>query len=90
MQEYSCSSFDGYSAFERHLEEIHVTLAHLEKKWTKLRTYTNISQEFLFSGWRRRHRLHVTPSQLIPRRRHKISRRRQIARPSPLSRIFYS
>ncbi|GKA42463.1 hypothetical protein Tco_0735123 [Tanacetum coccineum] len=36
-----------YSAFGRHLEEIHVTWAHLEKKQTRLRTYTNISQEFL-------------------------------------------
>ncbi|GJX07297.1 hypothetical protein Tco_0195229 [Tanacetum coccineum] len=31
----------------RHLEEIHVTWAHLEKKQTRLRTYTNIAQEFL-------------------------------------------
>ncbi|GKD42191.1 hypothetical protein Tco_1266836 [Tanacetum coccineum] len=51
-----------YSAFGRHLEEIHVTWAHLENKRTRLRTYTNISQEFLLRGWRRRHRLHVTPS----------------------------
>ncbi|GKC24352.1 hypothetical protein Tco_1026502 [Tanacetum coccineum] len=36
----------GYLAFGRHLEEIHVTWAHLEKKRTRLRTYTNISQEF--------------------------------------------
>ncbi|GKD71231.1 hypothetical protein Tco_1325321 [Tanacetum coccineum] len=50
-------------AFGRHLEEIHVTWAHLEKKQTRLRTYTNISQEFLLRSWRRRHRLHVTPSQ---------------------------
>ncbi|GKC67893.1 hypothetical protein Tco_1100491, partial [Tanacetum coccineum] len=35
-----------YSAFGRHLEEIHVTWAHLEKKQTRLRTYTNIPQEF--------------------------------------------
>ncbi|GJR28136.1 hypothetical protein Tco_1104368 [Tanacetum coccineum] len=67
-----------YSAFGRHLEEIHVTWAHLEKKWTRLRTYTNISQEFLLSSWRRRHRLHVTPSQLILRRCHKISRREDL------------
>ncbi|GJT05665.1 hypothetical protein Tco_0840127 [Tanacetum coccineum] len=33
-----------YSAFGRHLEEIHMTWAHLEKKWTRLRTYTNISR----------------------------------------------
>ncbi|GJY28800.1 zinc finger, CCHC-type containing protein [Tanacetum coccineum] len=29
-----------------HLEEIHVTWAYLEKKRTRLRTYTNIAQEF--------------------------------------------
>nr|GEW62957.1 protein kinase-like domain, concanavalin A-like lectin/glucanase domain protein [Tanacetum cinerariifolium] len=33
-----------YSAFRRHLEEIHVAWAHLDKKRTRLRTYTNISQ----------------------------------------------
>ncbi|GJW79491.1 MAK10-like protein [Tanacetum coccineum] len=64
-----------YLAFGRHLEEIHVTWAHLEKKRTRLQTYTNISQEFLLRSWRRRHRLHVTPSQPISRRRHKFSRR---------------
>ncbi|GJY30169.1 hypothetical protein Tco_0413664 [Tanacetum coccineum] len=31
-----------YFTFGRHLEEIHVTWAHLEKKQTRLRTYTNI------------------------------------------------
>ncbi|GJZ88506.1 putative reverse transcriptase domain-containing protein [Tanacetum coccineum] len=30
-----------------HLEEIHVTWAHLEKKQKRLRTYSNIAQEFL-------------------------------------------
>ncbi|GJZ55927.1 hypothetical protein Tco_0611120 [Tanacetum coccineum] len=45
-----------YLAFRRHLEEIHVTWAHLEKKRTRLRTYTNISQEFLLKGWRRHHK----------------------------------
>ncbi|GKC97868.1 hypothetical protein Tco_1168143 [Tanacetum coccineum] len=45
------------------LEEIHVTWAYLEKKWTRLRTYTNIAQEFLYSGWRRRHKYNVMPSQ---------------------------
>ncbi|GJR77298.1 hypothetical protein Tco_0089663 [Tanacetum coccineum] len=39
-----------YSTFGRHLEEIHVTLTHLEKKRTRLRTYTKISQEFLLRG----------------------------------------
>ncbi|GJT65408.1 hypothetical protein Tco_1016888 [Tanacetum coccineum] len=49
-----------YFAFGRHLEEIHVTWAHLEKKQTRLRTYANIAQEFLYSGWRRRHKYNVT------------------------------
>ncbi|GJT99810.1 hypothetical protein Tco_1110149 [Tanacetum coccineum] len=42
-----------YLAFGRHLEEIHVTWAHLEKKRTRLWTYTNISQDYVLSGWRR-------------------------------------
>ncbi|GJY23268.1 hypothetical protein Tco_0396926 [Tanacetum coccineum] len=45
-----------YFLFGRHLEELQVTWAHLEKKQTRLRTYTNIDQEFLYSGWRRRHK----------------------------------
>ncbi|GJS61243.1 putative ribonuclease H-like domain-containing protein [Tanacetum coccineum] len=49
-----------YFAFGRHLEDLHVTWAHLEKKRTRLRTYTNISQEFLLRGWRWRHRYNVT------------------------------
>ncbi|GJW87266.1 putative reverse transcriptase domain-containing protein [Tanacetum coccineum] len=52
-----------YLAFGRHLEEIHVTWAHLKKKRTRLRTYTNISQDCAHSGWRRRHQLYTTPSQ---------------------------
>ncbi|GKE62594.1 hypothetical protein Tco_1512961 [Tanacetum coccineum] len=52
-----------YFSFGRHLEELHVTWAHLEKKQRRLRTYTNIAQEFLYSGWRRRHKYNVTPSQ---------------------------
>ncbi|GJY20689.1 hypothetical protein Tco_0393255 [Tanacetum coccineum] len=52
-----------YFAFGRYLEEIHVTWAHLEKKRTRLRTYTNIAQEFLYSGWRRHHKYNVTQSQ---------------------------
>ncbi|GKD13083.1 hypothetical protein Tco_1197490 [Tanacetum coccineum] len=51
-----------YLAFGRHLEEIHVNWAHLEKKRTRLRTYNNISQDYVLSGWRRRHKIHVTPS----------------------------
>ncbi|GJX79591.1 hypothetical protein Tco_0327740 [Tanacetum coccineum] len=34
-----------YFAFGRHWEELHVTWAHLEKKQTRLRTYTNITQD---------------------------------------------
>ncbi|GKB55718.1 hypothetical protein Tco_0911904 [Tanacetum coccineum] len=77
-----------YFSFGGHLDELHVTWAHLEKKQTRLRTYTNIAQEFLLRGWRRRHRYNVTPSQRYPRRHHKIPQRRQSTRPSPLSRIF--
>ncbi|GJY81127.1 hypothetical protein Tco_0493878, partial [Tanacetum coccineum] len=36
-----------------HLEEIYVTWAHLEKKWTRLRTYTNYLEENPNNGWRR-------------------------------------
>ncbi|GKF51531.1 hypothetical protein Tco_0147998, partial [Tanacetum coccineum] len=32
-----------------HLEEIHVTWAHLEKKWTRLRLYTKIHEEIVHS-----------------------------------------
>ncbi|GKC20519.1 retrotransposon protein, putative, ty1-copia subclass [Tanacetum coccineum] len=39
-----------YFSFGRHLEELHVTWTHLEKKQTRLRTYTNIDHEFLHSG----------------------------------------
>ncbi|GJU11530.1 gag-pol polyprotein [Tanacetum coccineum] len=42
-----------YFAFGRHLEEIYMTWAHLEKKWTRLRTNTNISQDYVLKGWRR-------------------------------------
>ncbi|GJU27973.1 hypothetical protein Tco_1166594 [Tanacetum coccineum] len=72
----------------RHLEELHVTWAHLEKKQTRLRTYTNITQDNVLSSWRRYHQYNVTPSQQRPRRPHSISRRRQCTRPNPLSRIF--
>ncbi|GJT05552.1 E-beta-farnesene synthase, partial [Tanacetum coccineum] len=34
-----------------HLEEIHVTWAHLEKKWTRLRTYTKSLEEFPTDFW---------------------------------------
>ncbi|GJX12572.1 hypothetical protein Tco_0204330 [Tanacetum coccineum] len=55
--------FDENLAFGRHLEEIHVTWAHLEKKRKRLRTYTNISQDYVLSGWRRRHQFYTMPSQ---------------------------
>ncbi|GJT46492.1 hypothetical protein Tco_0955207 [Tanacetum coccineum] len=55
-----------YFAFGRHLEELHVTWDHLEKKQTRLRTYTNISQDNVLSSWRRRRRFNVTPSQRRP------------------------
>ncbi|GJV57412.1 zinc finger, CCHC-type containing protein [Tanacetum coccineum] len=47
---FSMGKLSRYSAFRRHLEEIHVTWAHLEKKRTRLRTYTNIAQEFLLKS----------------------------------------
>nr|GEU89422.1 hypothetical protein [Tanacetum cinerariifolium] len=50
----------GYLAFGRHLEKIHVPWAHLEKKRTRLWTYTNISQDYVLRGWRRRHKIHET------------------------------
>ncbi|GKA18048.1 hypothetical protein Tco_0697885 [Tanacetum coccineum] len=53
-------------AFGRHLEEIHVTWVHLEKKRTRLRTYTNISQDYVLRGCRRRHKMHLTPSKFTP------------------------
>ncbi|GJV81361.1 retrovirus-related pol polyprotein from transposon TNT 1-94 [Tanacetum coccineum] len=61
-----------YFSFGRHLEELHVTWDHLEKKRTRLQTYTNIAQEFLYSGWRRRHRYSVTSSQRRSRRRQRF------------------
>nr|GEV83738.1 reverse transcriptase domain-containing protein [Tanacetum cinerariifolium] len=69
-------------------EELHVTWAHLEKKQTRLQTYTNISQDYVLGSWRQRHSFYVTLSQRISRRRHKNLRRRQRSRPNPLSKIF--
>ncbi|GJV61263.1 reverse transcriptase domain-containing protein [Tanacetum coccineum] len=43
-----------YFAFGRHLKEIHVTWAHLEKKRTKLRTYTKSLRRKEYNAWRRR------------------------------------
>ncbi|GJV56136.1 hypothetical protein Tco_1457141 [Tanacetum coccineum] len=50
--------------------EIQLDWLNLEKKRTRLQTYTNISQDYVLSSWRRRHSFYVTPSQRIPRRRH--------------------
>ncbi|GJU40503.1 homeodomain-like protein [Tanacetum coccineum] len=69
-----------YFAFGRHLEELHVTWAHLEKKRTGLQTYTNITQDNVLSSWRQRHQYNVMPSQRRPRQRHWISRRQSIER----------
>ncbi|GJZ53430.1 reverse transcriptase domain-containing protein [Tanacetum coccineum] len=41
--------FKKFSALGWHLEEIHMTWAHLEKKQMRLRTCTKIHQEVLFS-----------------------------------------
>ncbi|GJT62669.1 putative reverse transcriptase domain-containing protein [Tanacetum coccineum] len=54
-----------YFAFGRHLEELHVTWAHLEKKQTRLRTYTNITQDNILSSWRRHHQYNVLENQLL-------------------------
>ncbi|GKA48703.1 hypothetical protein Tco_0741661 [Tanacetum coccineum] len=45
----SVGVFDEVLALGWHLEEIHVTLAHLEKKQMRLRTCTKIHQEVIFS-----------------------------------------
>ncbi|GJT96220.1 hypothetical protein Tco_1091738 [Tanacetum coccineum] len=37
------------------LEEIHVTWAHLEKKWTRLQLYIKSLEEYAYSAWRRCH-----------------------------------
>nr|GEX60559.1 hypothetical protein [Tanacetum cinerariifolium] len=45
------STYPGcHVARERHLEELHVTWAHLEKKRTRLRAYTNIFLKIMFSA----------------------------------------
>nr|GEU32765.1 ribonuclease H-like domain-containing protein [Tanacetum cinerariifolium] len=81
-------TYHKYFSFGGHLEELHVTWAHLEKKRTRLRTYTNISQDYFLSSWSWRHNFYVTPSQHIPRRRHKNPGRRQRSQPSPLPRTI--
>ncbi|GJU28496.1 reverse transcriptase domain-containing protein [Tanacetum coccineum] len=47
-KEYDNPVIKTYDSLGWHLEEIHVTWAHLEKKWTILRTCTKIHQEVLF------------------------------------------
>ncbi|GJT94101.1 BTB/POZ domain-containing protein NPY2 [Tanacetum coccineum] len=76
-----------YFTFGRHLEELYVTWAHLEKNEQDYGP-TPTSLKIMFSAAGGRHRFNVTASQRRPRRHHKISRRRQSTRPSPLSRIF--
>ncbi|GKC96903.1 hypothetical protein Tco_1162345 [Tanacetum coccineum] len=58
----SVGVFDEILALGRHLEEIHVTWAHLEKKRTRLRTYTKSMKKYYFRAWRRRRRHKATPS----------------------------
>ncbi|GJR27523.1 reverse transcriptase domain-containing protein [Tanacetum coccineum] len=43
-----------------YLEELHVTWAHFENKRTRLRTYTDITQDNVLSSWRRHHQYNVT------------------------------
>ncbi|GKA06087.1 retrovirus-related pol polyprotein from transposon TNT 1-94 [Tanacetum coccineum] len=50
---------EEYFAVGIHLEELHVTWAHSEKKQTRLRTYTNTTQDNVLSSWRRRHQYNV-------------------------------
>ncbi|GKA31616.1 hypothetical protein Tco_0717921 [Tanacetum coccineum] len=47
----------GIHAFEWLLEEIHVTWAHLEKKWTRLRLYTKSLEEIIIQTAERRRQL---------------------------------
>ncbi|GKB40166.1 hypothetical protein Tco_0885108 [Tanacetum coccineum] len=48
------SSLERFLALGWHLEEIHVTWAHLEKKRTRLRTYTKSLGRNVYSAWGRR------------------------------------
>nr|GEU42139.1 hypothetical protein [Tanacetum cinerariifolium] len=57
-----------------HLEEIHVTWAHLRKKRTRLQLYTKVDEENAYSGWRqhqkywqRRQDIKVTTSRYLRR-----------------------
>ncbi|GKD96164.1 hypothetical protein Tco_1380061, partial [Tanacetum coccineum] len=48
------SSYTLFRAIGWHLEEMHVTWAHLDKKHTRLQLYTKVNEENEYSGWRRR------------------------------------
>ncbi|GJV65833.1 hypothetical protein Tco_1476661 [Tanacetum coccineum] len=50
----SVGIFDEFLAFEWHLKDLHVTWAHLEKKRTRLLTYTKSLRRKAFRAWRRR------------------------------------
>ncbi|GKC27197.1 hypothetical protein Tco_1034491 [Tanacetum coccineum] len=49
------SFYTLFQALGWFLEEIHATLAHLEKKWRRLQLYTKSHEDNAYSGWRRRH-----------------------------------
>ncbi|GJT43997.1 mutator type transposase [Tanacetum coccineum] len=51
--EISNMTHDPPEALGWHLEEIHVTWAHLEKKRTRLRLYTKIMKNCAYTEWRR-------------------------------------
>ncbi|GJU32423.1 hypothetical protein Tco_1176012 [Tanacetum coccineum] len=57
-------SDDVFLALGWYLEDIHVTWDHLEKKWTRLRTYTKSLGRKAYSAWRRRLNLQETASGL--------------------------
>ncbi|GJX33115.1 hypothetical protein Tco_0242970 [Tanacetum coccineum] len=51
--------------FDEHLEEIRPTWAHLEKKRTRQRLYTNSLEEYANSGWQRCLDFQATVSRVI-------------------------
>ncbi|GKA63076.1 hypothetical protein Tco_0762682 [Tanacetum coccineum] len=53
-----------YFSFGRHLDELHVTWAHLEKKRTEDRTNQDFGRFVLHQSLRGRDKLYTTPSQL--------------------------
>ncbi|GJZ72651.1 hypothetical protein Tco_0636797 [Tanacetum coccineum] len=52
---------ERFLALGWHLEKIHVTWAHLEKKRIRLRTYTKSHEELCNNGWRRCRKHKATP-----------------------------